>query len=192
MSNGYPKKFLQQVEQKRVMFENRTPTHEELVRSFFDLVEPKTNVLPYIKGLTEPLRRILKPHDIQVTTKPLRTLEQMFPSTKDRPLPENQTNIVYQINFSDCLWSYVGETGRAFITRKEHKRNVKKCKSGSNIVNHAWANDHRIDFKNGKVIDKGSYRHRSTLESWHTACKKDADSNSKLLPERYRFLLKKL
>jgi hypothetical protein len=44
-------------------------------------------VLPYVKGLTEPLRRILKPHDIRVTTKPLRTLEQMFPSTKDRPLP---------------------------------------------------------------------------------------------------------
>jgi hypothetical protein len=68
MSNGYPKKFLQQVEQKHVMFENRTPPPEELVRSFFDLVEPKTNrsyaVLPYIKGLTEPLRCILKPHDI--------------------------------------------------------------------------------------------------------------------------------
>jgi hypothetical protein len=87
MSNGYPKKFLQQVEQKRVMFENRTPPPEELVRSFFDLVEPKTNrsyaalvALPYIKGLTEPaLRRILKPHDIRVTMKPLRTREQMFP-----------------------------------------------------------------------------------------------------------------
>jgi hypothetical protein len=39
MSNGYPKKFLQQVENKRVMFENRTPPPEELVRSFFDLVE---------------------------------------------------------------------------------------------------------------------------------------------------------
>ena len=46
------------------------------------------------------------------------------------------------------------QTGRAFKTRKkEHERNVKKCKSGSNIANHAWANDHRIDFKNGKVID---------------------------------------
>ena len=146
---------MQQVEQKHVMFENRMPPLEQLVGSFFDLVEPKTNrsyaVLPYIKGLTEPLRRILKPHDIRVTTKPLRTLEQMFPSTKDRPLPENQTNVVYQINCSDCSWSYVGETGRAFITRrKEHERNVKKCKSGSNIANHAWANDHRIDFKTEK------------------------------------------
>jgi hypothetical protein len=39
MSNGYPKKFLQQVEKKRVMFENRTSSPEEIVRSFFDLVE---------------------------------------------------------------------------------------------------------------------------------------------------------
>ncbi len=70
----------------RVMFKNRTPPPEELVRLFFELVEPKTNrsyaVLPYIKGLTEPLRRVLKPHDIRVTTKPLRTLEQMFPSRR--------------------------------------------------------------------------------------------------------------
>ena len=50
----------------------------------------------------------------------------------------------------------------------------------------------RIDFKNGKIIDKGNYRHRSTLESWHTACTKDADNNSKHFPEQYRFLLKKL
>jgi hypothetical protein len=133
MSNGYPKKCLQQVEQKRVMFENRTPPPEELVRSFFDLVEPKTNrsyaVLPYIEGLTEPLRCILKPHDMRVTTKPLHTLEQMFPrSTKDRPLPENQTNVVYQINCSDCSWRYVGETGRAFKTGRNERARTKREK----------------------------------------------------------------
>ena len=38
---------------------------------------------------------------------------------------------------------------------------------------------------------KGSYRRRLTLESWHTACTKDADNNSKHLPEQYRLLLKK-
>ena len=76
--------------------------------------------------------------------------------------------------------------------KKEHERNVKKCKTDSNIADRAWANNHRIDFKNRKIIDKGSYRQRSTLESWHTACTKDADNNSKHLPEQYRFLLKKL
>lgn len=197
MSNGYPKKFLEEVERKRNMKQEKIPSPEELVKLFFDNVEPKPNndyaVLPYIKGLTEPLKRLLKPYDIQVTTKPLRTLEQIFPSVKDRPSPEDQTNVVYQITCSDCSWSYIGETGRTFNTRrKEHKRNVEQCKRGSNIANHAWANDHRIDFKNGKIIDKGNYRHRTILESWHTAITKNSDNNSKHMPEQYRFLVKKL
>ena len=84
-------------------------------------------VLPYINGSTEPLKRLLKRYGIRTTTKPLRTLEQGFPSPKDRPLPEKQTNVVYNINCADCSWSYIGETGRALETRKkEHKRNVKQ------------------------------------------------------------------
>ena len=71
------------------------------------------------------------------------TLEQHFPSPKDRPLPDKQTNVVYKINCADCSWSYIGENGRAFETRKkEHKRNVGQFKSGSNIAKHAWTHDH--------------------------------------------------
>ena len=63
-----------------------------------------------------------------------------------------------------------GETGRSLETRKkEHIRNVKKCKVGSNIAKHAWDNDHAINFANCKVIDRANFRHRGTLESWHTA-----------------------
>ena len=51
---------------------------------------------------------------------------------------------------------------------------------GSNIANHAWVHDHSIDFDNGMVIDKGTFRNRRTLESWHTAATKEADNNSKL------------
>ena len=123
---------------------------------------------------------------------PLLTLEQMLPSPKDRPPSEEQTNVIYRINCADCSWSYIGETGRAFITRKkEHMKNVEKHKAGSNIANHAWSFDHKIDFKNCKIIDKANYRHRATLESWHTALTTNADNNSKHLPEQYRFLLKK-
>jgi hypothetical protein len=75
--------------------------------------------------------------------------------------------------------------------KKEHVKNVEKHKAGSNIANHAWSYDHKIDFDNGKIIDKANYRHRATLESWHTALTANADNNSKHLPEQYRFLLKK-
>ena len=101
--NGYPRKFLQKVERKRAIRQEKasSPEPEELVKEFFDLVEPQSSysyaVLPYIKGLTEPLKRILKPHDIRITTKPLYTLEQSYPSAKDRPSPEDQIRSIVQI-----------------------------------------------------------------------------------------------
>jgi hypothetical protein len=53
--------------------------------------------------------------------------------------------VVYKINSADWSWGYIGETGRAFETRKkEHKTNVQQCKSGSNIAKHAWTQEHKI------------------------------------------------
>ena len=41
--NGYPQKFLQEVEKKRVMMQEKVRPPEELVKEFFDLVEPQTS-----------------------------------------------------------------------------------------------------------------------------------------------------
>jgi hypothetical protein len=70
--------------------------------------------------------------------------------------------MVYKIDCVYCSWSYIDGTTRAFNTRrKEHRRNVELSKSGSNIANHIWTNNYKIDFNS---------EHRETLESWHTAC----------------------
>ena len=91
-----------------------------------------------------------------VVNKPLITLQQQFPAPKFRPSLESQTNVVYKIPCGDCSWCYIGETGRAFNTRKkEHLRNVKTAAKGSRIANHVWANSHAIDFDNASIIDKG-------------------------------------
>ena len=83
-----------------------------------------------------------------------------------QPAPEEkQTNVIYQINSADCSWKYIGERGRSLETRKkEHMRNVRKCKVGSNIAKHAWDNDHAIDFANCKVIDREIF---VTEEHWN-------------------------
>ena len=94
-----------------------------------------------------------------MTTRPLKALQRMFLSPKDQVPPEQRTNVIYNIPCYDGPCSYVGETGRSFKTqKKEHIRNVKNCKKGSNIARHARDYDHKIDFKNGKVIDSGNYR----------------------------------
>ena len=137
---------------------SKPPTHaipspEELVCMFFKWAAPLENsnsyaILPFINGVTQPLTRILRRHEIQVINKPLKTLQQEFPSPKFRPSTEHQPNLVYKIPCANCGWCYIGETGRCFETRKkEHIRNVKTCANGSNIVKHAWSFDHRIDFQ---------------------------------------------
>ena len=172
------------------------PTPEELVCMFFKWAAPQENpnnlaVLPFINGVTQPLTKILRRHDIQVVNKPFKTLQQEFPSPKFRPSIEHQPNVIYKIPCADCDWCYVGETGRCFETRKkEHIRNVKTCANGSNIAKHAWSFDHRIDFDNSSVIDKGSFRVRKTLEAWHTSATKHADNNSKPIPNQYSILFK--
>ena len=101
---------------------------------------------------------------------------------------QNETEGVWKHEKSK--WSYIGETGRCFETRKkEHIRNVKQKIAGSNIASHSWINDHIINFEDGQVIDKGNYRTRKTLQSAITA---ESDNNSKPLPEQYRILLNKV
>ena len=184
--NGYPKISLDKVEKRRVKKTEFVPSPEELARIFFENVEQESNssyaVHPYINGLTEPLKRLLKRSGIRTATKALRTLEQHF----------RQTDIVYnKINCADCSWSYIGETGRALETRKkEHIRNVKQFKPGSNMAKHAWTQDHKINFDECKILDKATCPHRTTLESWHTATTLNSDNNAQHLPEQYRFLLK--
>ncbi len=59
-------------------------------------------VLPYIKGLNEPLSRTLQKHHIKVYNKPVKTLERQFPTAKQNPPKEEQKNVIYQIPCEDC------------------------------------------------------------------------------------------
>ena len=193
-SNGYPSATISNI-LKKTSTPEIIPSPEELVGMFFRLIDPPDPqngfaVLPYIKGVTEPLTRILNKNGIRATTRPVKTLQQEFVSPKSRPPSDRQTNVVYKIPCADCTWSYIGETSRCLDTRKkEHIRNTKVFKSGSNVASHAWLEGHTIDFENARVIDRGNSRVRKTLESWHTAITSQADNNAKHLPRQYSILL---
>ena len=53
-------------------------------------------VLPYINGISQPQTRLLQQHDIQVVSKPFKTLLQEFPSRTSRPPIDLQPNVVYK------------------------------------------------------------------------------------------------
>ena len=91
------------------------PSPEELVGQFFKRFDEKPSgyvTLPYVRGITDALRRILLKQNIKVTTRPLNTQQRIFPSPKHQVPPEQRTNVIYNIPCSDCPSSYVGETGR--------------------------------------------------------------------------------
>ena len=87
---------------------------------------PVTTVtIPYIKGTSETISRILQPYNIRVAHKPTTTLRHLLTNVKDRDEPNNRQGTVYKIKCSDCQASYLGETGRNLNTRlTEHKRAV--------------------------------------------------------------------
>ena len=124
-ANGYPSSVISTILNKKPP-PPTVPPPEELVSMFFKWVEPSDTYqgcacLPYISGLTEPLTRLLRNHEIRVANKPFKTLQQEFPSPKYRQPSDLQCDVVYKIPCKDCSWNYIGETGNA---SKPVKRNI--------------------------------------------------------------------
>ena len=70
-----------------------------------------TATIPYIRGTSETIARILQPYNIRVAHKPITTLRRLLTNVKDKDKPEDRQGAVYKIKCCDCQASYIGETG---------------------------------------------------------------------------------
>ena len=89
---------------------------------------------------------------------------------KDPVPPEEKTGVVYQVPCSDCLATYVGQTGRTLIHRlKENKRALTTANPmDSALAEHAINTGHEINWSDARVIDATPLLHQHcNLESWH-------------------------
>ena len=158
--------------------------------------------MPFIPGIIERLKRLLKNYQIKVATKPLRTVGNMLPSLKDKINKFDQRGVVYKIPCLDCTGVYIGETGRSFKTRrKEHQRDVKpdiiakltneELKKKSALVKHVCLNGHRIDWESSEILaTESDYKKRRFLESFYIH-KTDFSFNDKInsfYPGLYKFI----
>ena len=118
-ANGYTKPFLCNC-QKPVTISS-TPDEREPVTGFA--------IIPYIQGVTEPIKRILNSHDVKVAQKPFQTLGHIFAKPKDPVTKEQRTDAIYSIPCNDCDNEYIGQTKHQFCTYlKEHQKAVFFCK----------------------------------------------------------------
>ena len=86
-----------------------------------------TAVLPYVKGLSEALRRCLQQQGIRTVFRSDTTLRSHLVRPKDTVDPAKQDGVVYKIP-CECGKVYIGETGRSIHERiKEHDRDIQHC-----------------------------------------------------------------
>ena len=80
-----------------------------------------TALIPYIKGLSEAVRRILQKYNIKTAFKTTNSLGHMLTMVKD-PTPHNERpGVIYKIRY-ECEDFYISETGRTLDTKlKEYK-----------------------------------------------------------------------
>ena len=79
-----------------------------------------TAVLPYVKGLSEQLRRCLQQQGVRVIFKSETMLRSQLIRPKDAVDPAKQDGVVYRIP-CECGRVYIGGTGRPMQDRiKEH------------------------------------------------------------------------
>ena len=85
--------------------------------------ETKTSLcIPYIRGLSEQIRRILGNLDIRTAFKPMSWRGKIMEGIKDKEEEGKKVGVVYEITCNTCNKSYIGETGRnAEIRAKEHR-----------------------------------------------------------------------
>ena len=126
--------------------------------------------LPYIRGLSEAIKRVFSEVDVRVVHHPHTTLRRELVHLK-APIPSMQkSGVVYYIPCSECSEVYIGQTERPLATRlKEHKAAVKFTKTDvSAVAEHIWHRQHQMDFQSATILAQDHDMHRRCfLESWH-------------------------
>ena len=180
--NNYPKDFLKNCLNPSACRNQNNSEGDTSIKGYA--------VVPYIQGVTEPIKRILSNCNIKVALKPYLTLGHIFAKPKD-PIPTNQkTHAVYSIPCNDCEKEYLGQSKRQFGTRlKEHQKAVSTLNKGkSALAEHVCDTKHAIAWENSKIITTNNrYGQRHCLEAWHINMNQHAlnRDDGSYLPQEY-------
>ena len=147
VSNGYRSSFV------RKITKTRTAPRKEPVAEF-----KYTAVLPYVQGVSEPLRRCLEQQGIRTVSKSETTLRSHWVRPKDTVDPAKQHGVVYRIP-CECSKVDIEETGRSMHERiKQHDRDIRLARTQISAVSeHAHKTGHYPLWNEVKFIDRDSH-----------------------------------
>lgn len=160
-NNNYPTKLISNSIKQQT---------EKLYNSIqYEKQEKNTNItyltLPYIPPLTQKIKNLLKPHNFQITYKPINTIKQFYTPLKTKIPKETRTHTIYSIKCKECNKQYIGQTGQYLKNRlQQHKNN----NNYTALKKHQEQTDHTFDFDNTKIITTEQHKQkRQFLEMIH-------------------------
>ena len=98
--NGYPRSFIQHCLDSAQV--DKQPENQENPRG--------SASIPYVKSVSERVRRVLSKKNIRTTLKPVKTPASIFKKPKDRPAVNQIKVIVYKVKCKVFNFTYVGES----------------------------------------------------------------------------------
>jgi len=119
-------------------------------------------VIPYVRGVSEEVSRVLRDNNVKIGFKPLNVLRARFPRPTDKPPTFQSRSVVYKIDCLGCDFVYYGQTDRV-------------GDSNSKVAQHANQFGHDIEFNHTTVVDKARDCHkRLFLEAWYSRRNRNA------------------
>ena len=173
--NNYPLRFIRSCKSY-----HSAPRRDSNTNDASSASAPSTStfvVLPYVRGVSERISRVLRNNGVKVSCKPCNVLRTRFPRPKDKPFAFQCRGVVYKVGCVDCNFVYYGETDRALETRlKEHKQAVRVGDNNFKIAQNANQFVHDIDFDHTTIVDKArNFHKRLFLEAWYSQSDNHAD-----------------
>ncbi|XP_077778802.1 uncharacterized protein LOC144326219 [Podarcis muralis] len=119
-------------------------------------------LLPYIKGTTDKISKILHKHNIKTAFCANQKIANILRNPKDKIQLENQG--VYEIPCKVCPATYIGQTNRRINARiAEHKNAVKKEEKTSSLFQHMKETGHEINFADSKLLSNMEHHHKRII-----------------------------
>ena len=182
--NGYPSHFIR----KNI---NSLSNNSQAITQNSD---NKYISVPYIKGTSERVGKILKNYNIVLSNKASNTLHNKLSNSKEKQAFTDKTDVVYKIDCLDCDGVYIGETKKQAKERiREHELAVVNRSSTSLVFKHCENENHTMNFDNYSILSQNSYaKPRKILESFYTYSNTNAFNRSTNFSEIYKPSVNKL
>ena len=138
--NGYPHSFVRKTIKKKR--EKNNKKHE----AKSDQEGRVTCTVPYVKGVSEAIGRVLAPLNIRTVSRTKNVKWTLMKGAKD-PIDRNQNpGVIYALGCTECAAVYIGETARTANQRtKEHRMHTRTGHVElSAVANHSHNKGHEM------------------------------------------------